>query len=302
MTEHDDVNREGSLTPRTGATPTEVVEPTRQYLVSEQQVRGVFLLSIVGMVVVLVGLLLLATSKPQGRFQTLDETEFRNALTVATDQLEGYELMDDGRARIDIDRAMELVAERGVTAPGLVRAGAGAAEGGQAAGGAADAGQAEGGAGAGGDAADGAGAAESDQAEGDQAEAAQEFDGATAYAVCASCHQPGGQGIPGAFPPLAGHAPELYAADPDFPVLVLLYGMMGAIEVEGSTYNGLMPSHVHLGDAELAAILNHVMTAFGNEELLPDDWQPYEAADITEHRDLGLNFDDVHQLRAELDL
>src|SRR5690606_41587769 len=61
----------------------------------------------------------------------------------------------------------------------------------QAAGGAADAGQAEGGAGAGGDAADGAGAAESDQAEGDQAEAAQEFDGATAYAVCASCHQPG---------------------------------------------------------------------------------------------------------------
>src|SRR5690606_36825675 len=113
---------------------------------SEQQVRGVFLLSIVGMVVVLVGLLLLATSKPQGRFQTLDETEFRNALTVATDQLEGYELMDDGRARIDIDRAMELVAERGVTAPGLVRAGAGAAEGGQAAGGAADAGQAEGGA------------------------------------------------------------------------------------------------------------------------------------------------------------
>lgn len=286
MTEHQDPL--GSP-----ADPNAPVDPTPQYLFSEAQVRTAFMLSAVGMVVVLVGLLLLATSQPKGRFEVLDDSEFQGALAVATEQLEGYELLDDGRARIDIDHAMELLVERGVSDPGFARAGAAAAE-----------------------AAAASGAAESAAADADTAEPADAaagaedaaaatdngIDGATAYAVCSSCHQPNGEGIPGAFPPLAGHTPELYAADRDFPILVLLYGMMGAIEVEGATYNGLMPSHAHLGDDELATILNYVMTSFGNEELLSGDWQPYEAADFAAQRDLMLSFDDVYQLRAELGL
>ncbi|MCH1928364.1 cytochrome C-552, partial [Shewanella sp. C31] len=34
-------------------------------------------------------------------------------------------------------------------------------------------------------------------------------DGAKIYAQCAGCHQQNGQGIPGAFPPLAGHMAEI---------------------------------------------------------------------------------------------
>src|SRR5690606_7861465 len=81
--------------------PNAPVEETRQYLLSEQQVRSVFVLSAVGMVVVLAGLLLLATSQPRGRFQVVDSSEFQSGLAAATGQLEGYELLDDGRARID---------------------------------------------------------------------------------------------------------------------------------------------------------------------------------------------------------
>lgn len=286
MTDHHDHDPLGS--PADAGAP---VEPTRQYLFSEAQVRGVFVLSAIGMAVVLVGLLLLATSRPQGRLQPLDASEFQGALAAATDQLEGYELLDDGRARIDIDHAMALVAERGVANPGFARAGAAAAP------------PAAAGAPADGEGAAGAEAAGAEAgAEGEAGGEPEPVDGATAYAVCASCHQPNGEGIPGAFPPLAGHAPELYAADPGFPVLVLLYGLMGQIEVEGQTYNGLMPSHAHLADAELAAILNHVMTAFGNQELLPDTWEPYQAADFTERRGQELSFADVHALRSELGL
>ncbi|HZJ09377.1 MAG TPA: cytochrome c [Trueperaceae bacterium] len=273
MTDHDAMN------------PNDPVEPTRQYLISEGQIRGAFLLSAVGMAAVLIGLLLLATSRPQGTFEPLDGTEFQGAVAAATDQLEGYELLEDGRARIDIDRAMELVVERGVADPGFARAGA-AAPGAQAEGGADEA----------------AAGGEGEAAAGEPATEPAAVDGAEAYAVCASCHQPNGQGIPGAFPPLAGHAPELYAADPGYPITVLLYGLMGQIEVDGATYNGLMPSHAHLGDAELAAILNHVMTAFGNQELLPETWEPYLAQDFAELRDQGLSFDDVYALRQELGL
>lgn len=260
--------------------PTAPVEPTRQYLFSEGQVRMAFVLSVVGMVTLLLVLLLLATSRPQGRFQPLDASEFESAVQEAAGQLEGYALLEDGRARLDIDHAMALVAERGVTDPGFARAGAAPQP-------AAQAGQQ----------ADGEGAASAGAA----AEP-QPVDGAAAYAVCSSCHQGNGEGIPGAFPPLAGHAPELYQADPGFPILVLLYGLMGQIEVNGQTYNGLMPAHAHLEDAELAAILNHVMTAFGNEELLPDTWEPYQAADVAERRGQDLAFADVYTLRGELGL
>ena len=47
-------------------------QPTRQYLVSEGQVRAAFVLSFVGMVGLLLLLLVLATARPQGRFQALD--------------------------------------------------------------------------------------------------------------------------------------------------------------------------------------------------------------------------------------
>lgn len=280
---------------RQGAAADGTPEPVRQYLISQQQVSAMAILSVLGMVVVLIVLLLLATSRPQGSFQRLDPAEFQQAVAAATADLDGYELLPDGRARIDIDRAMELVAERGVNAVGIV-----SATGAVAAAGAADAGPADAGA-AGAGAAGAADAPGGAAADGASAQVAADIDGATAYAPCSACHQANGMGLPGAFPPLAGHGPELYAADRDFPILVLLYGLMGQIRVSDMTYNGLMPAHSYLGDAEIAAILNYVMTAFGNDALLPD-FEPYEAADVAAERDRGLSFTDVYALRTELNL
>ncbi|HZW99971.1 MAG TPA: cytochrome c [Trueperaceae bacterium] len=257
-------------------------QPTRQYLLSEGQVRAAFILSAVGMTALLLLLLILATAKPESRFVEADPTEFRQGLTAATSALSGYEMFEDGRARLDIDRAMELVAERGVQSPGMVAAGASAAA----------PGGAQEGAAPGADAGSGAD---------DDEQALPAVDGAVAYGTCAACHQANGAGIPGAFPPLAGHAAELYQADPSYMIDVVLYGLTGQIQVDGVSYNGFMPSHEHLADAEIAAILNHVMTSFGNEEAV-DSFEAYTEADVEAQRGLELSSDEVHALRADLNL
>ncbi|HEX7039113.1 MAG TPA: cytochrome c [Trueperaceae bacterium] len=248
-------------------------QPVRQYLVSEGQVRAAFVLSFVGMVGLLLLLLVLATARPRARPQALDGQEFRAGLQAATSRLEGYEVYDDGRARLDIDRAIELVAQRGVQDPGIVPPGQAPAG--------AQGGQAGGEAGAAG--------------------AAEQVDGAAAFATCAGCHQANAQGLPGLFPPLAGHAGELYQASRDYPVHVVLFGLMGQIEVDGTAYNGVMPSHTHLPDAEIAAILNHVMTSFGNEDVV-ESFEPYTAEEVAEQRGLALSSADVYAERQELGL
>ncbi|MFI4952272.1 MAG: c-type cytochrome [Burkholderiales bacterium] len=73
---------------------------------------------------------------------------------------------------------------------------------------------------------------------------------------CATCHGAEGRGQPGYFPPLAGN-PDL-AKNSVFPVLVVLHGISGAIEVDGHTYEGSMPAFDHLSNAEIAAVLSFV--------------------------------------------
>ncbi len=79
---------------------------------------------------------------------------------------------------------------------------------------------------------------------------------------CAACHQAQGEGVAGAFPPLAGS--EWVVADPQLPLAVLLKGLSGRITVKGQAYNGAMPSWEALSDAELAAVLTFVRQDFGN--------------------------------------
>src|SRR5690606_32404100 len=118
--------------------------------------------------------------------------------------------------------------------------------------------------------------------------------GAQVYAAnCVGCHQGAGQGIPGAFPPLAGHAAEVHAAGGrDYLVQVLLYGLQGAIQVDGMTYNGFMPAWQQLSDDQIANVLNHVVAELGDE---PADYAPYTAADVEAHRGDGLSPADVLQ-------
>lgn len=97
-------------------------------------------------------------------------------------------------------------------------------------------------------------------------------DGAGIYsAQCSTCHQANGQGVPGAFPPLAGS--EWLQADAEIPVAIVHDGLQGQIEVAGNTFEGVMPGlGAQLSDAELAAVLSYARSQWGNDasEISPE--------------------------------
>lgn len=85
-------------------------------------------------------------------------------------------------------------------------------------------------------------------------------------ANCAACHQPTGLGVPGAFPPLAGSEWVLggdWHGDNHL-VRVVLHGLQGPIDVEGKTFNGVMPPWQQLKDEEIAAVLTYIRNSWGN--------------------------------------
>lgn len=89
-------------------------------------------------------------------------------------------------------------------------------------------------------------------------------DGAKVYAtVCSSCHQATGQGVPGAFPPLAES--EWVTGDEERLLKIILHGVQGEIDVAGEMYAGMMPPWGSLKDAEIAAVATYVRNNFGNK-------------------------------------
>jgi cytochrome c oxidase subunit II len=117
---------------------------------------------------------------------------------------------------------------------------------------------------------------------------------------CAACHQASGEGIAGAFPPVAGHSSVIYAAEGgrEYLINLLLNGLQGEITVDGNTYNGIMPAWRQLSDEQIAEVLNHSLTTWD----APSDFQPYEAAEVAEARNETLNANDVYNLRQALNL
>ena len=82
-------------------------------------------------------------------------------------------------------------------------------------------------------------------------------------ANCAACHQPNGQGLAGAFPPLA--ASDFLKGDRKAVMSAALFGLSGPVTVNGVEYNGVMPSMGHLPNDDLAAALTYVFGAWGND-------------------------------------
>ncbi|MCC7054193.1 MAG: cytochrome c [Gemmatimonadaceae bacterium] len=81
--------------------------------------------------------------------------------------------------------------------------------------------------------------------------------------VCAVCHQATGQGLPGAFPPLAGS--EWLNGRPDIPIAIVLHGLQGEITVKGAKFNSaMMPWGGVLNDEDLAATLTYARSQWGN--------------------------------------
>ena len=81
--------------------------------------------------------------------------------------------------------------------------------------------------------------------------------------VCQVCHQAGGAGLAGAFPPLAGS--EWVAKSSETLSKIVLHGLMGEIEVKGAKYNSVMaPLGSQLNDQEVANVLTYVRSNWGN--------------------------------------
>lgn len=120
---------------------------------------------------------------------------------------------------------------------------------------------------------------------------------------CVSCHQAQGQGIPGAFPPIAGHAAKLVSAEGgrSYLIDVLLFGLQGEIEVDGQTYNGVMPAWDHLDDAQIADVANFAVQ-LGADEALPDGFGPVAPEEVADRRAASLSPQDVHERREALEL
>ncbi len=116
-----------------------------------------------------------------------------------------------------------------------------------------------------------------------------DVDGAQIYSDnCAQCHGENGEGT-GSFPPLVG---TQWTTDPqrkDDHIEVVLTGseaesLRGPTEVKGETYDGAqMVGHDTLNNAEVAAVINHERTSWGN------DGGEVSREDVAEMRDqLGL--------------
>lgn len=89
--------------------------------------------------------------------------------------------------------------------------------------------------------------------------------GAAVYQrTCVPCHQASGEGLPGSFPPLGGS--DYVVGEPTRLVRIVLDGLEGPIDVGGTTYTGVMPAWgKQLDDFEVAAVVTHVRTHFGND-------------------------------------
>lgn len=84
---------------------------------------------------------------------------------------------------------------------------------------------------------------------------------------CAMCHQGEGQGVPGAFPPLAksDFLANISNTKRQELVEIVLRGKTGKVTVNGTEYNGVMTAVAGLDDEKLATLLSWVTNQWGNK-------------------------------------
>lgn len=111
---------------------------------------------------------------------------------------------------------------------------------------------------------------------------------------CQNCHGPEGRGWD-QYPGL-NHAAALLQAPGgrEHLIDVHLYGLTSR------RWGAPMPSMGHLHDLELAAVLNHVMTHFGNEEILGESTQLFTPKEMAARRGQRLSPRGVEARRPEL--
>jgi mono/diheme cytochrome c family protein len=97
------------------------------------------------------------------------------------------------------------------------------------------------------------------------------------------------------------HVPELFAADGGRTYLIdlLLFGFEGEAEIEGRRERFDHPPFAERSDEEIAAVLNHLLVSWGNEDDLPDDVADYRPEEVAEARDRELTPAEVAERRPE---
>ncbi len=81
--------------------------------------------------------------------------------------------------------------------------------------------------------------------------------------ACVACHQATGQGLPGAFPPLAKS--DFLLSKPDRAVGIVVRGLTGEVTVNNQKYNSVMPAMSQLSDQQIADVLTYVLNTWGNK-------------------------------------
>lgn len=85
----------------------------------------------------------------------------------------------------------------------------------------------------------------------------------TYAANCQSCHGESGTGVPGTFPPLAND-PVVNGSDANAHIKIVLNGLSGKT-IGGTHYAAQMPPFgSQLNDAQIAAVVDHERTSWGN--------------------------------------
>lgn len=80
---------------------------------------------------------------------------------------------------------------------------------------------------------------------------------------CMRCHLPSGKGVSGVYPPLAES--NWLVDKVDESIASLKYGLEGEIQVNGETYNNVMPAQ-GLSDEEIADVMNYIMNSWENTQ------------------------------------
>jgi mono/diheme cytochrome c family protein len=87
--------------------------------------------------------------------------------------------------------------------------------------------------------------------------------GAVYMANCSSCHQSNGQGLAGAFPPLAGN--PVVTGNPTAVIAIVKNGLDGKVVVNGQAYSGIMPHWGGvLSDEQIASVVTYIRASWHN--------------------------------------
>jgi mono/diheme cytochrome c family protein len=110
--------------------------------------------------------------------------------------------------------------------------------------------------------------------------------GADVYArECRGCHG-SGDARGRSMPALRGRTVDLFASDGgrEYLIDLLLDGRVRHVENSEPTLVDSHPGYAHLSDVEVAAVLNHMLSSWGNDALLPERAALYGGDEVAARR------------------